>query len=230
MDLRRSSNRQRPNGFTLLELLVVISVVALLISVLLPALASARKVAERLTCSSQLKQLGLAASLYANDYQGKLPHHSDTNTGESNWNRGIFVAGPYYNDAFEMLRCPQDANMIDPPTDRSTPFPFLTNEYYWSYCLNTQVDPDFDGSGGVPATIQGDLRLIEDPSSMIIYMEGNENDAGIENDSADAPYLNPAMEPYQRHQGVANYLWGDGHVTSLAPRNTESAFFSSEAD
>lgn len=60
-------------GFTLVELLVVISIIALLLAVLMPALSKARGQAKRTVCGVQLKQVGLIWLLYANDYKNELP-------------------------------------------------------------------------------------------------------------------------------------------------------------
>src|SRR5689334_8916729 len=67
--------RPRPSrrAFTLVELLVVIAIIALLIAILLPALSKTRALSNRVKCSSNLRQLVVATTLYANDFDGRLP-------------------------------------------------------------------------------------------------------------------------------------------------------------
>ncbi|MBX3410237.1 MAG: type II secretion system protein [Phycisphaeraceae bacterium] len=72
MVMQRLDRSRRPRAFTLIELLVVIAIIALLIGVLLPALAQARKNGRQLICKTNLQQMGLATQSYTADYQDKL--------------------------------------------------------------------------------------------------------------------------------------------------------------
>jgi len=68
--MNKSSNRQ---GFTLIELLVVIAIIAVLMGILMPALRKARDQAKRMMCGSNLKTMGQACFLYAEDFDSRLP-------------------------------------------------------------------------------------------------------------------------------------------------------------
>jgi len=68
---------RRRNGFTLVELLVVIGIIALLISILLPALNKARESARTVACASNARQLTMAANMFANEHKGWMQTTSD---------------------------------------------------------------------------------------------------------------------------------------------------------
>ncbi|MHC4116250.1 MAG: prepilin-type N-terminal cleavage/methylation domain-containing protein [Planctomycetota bacterium] len=100
----------KPRGFTLIELLVVIAIIALLLAILMPALQRVKKQAQGVVCQSNLKQIGAAAFMYAEEYDQFVPRGRAGGTGKA-WFQlfmPLLSQKPINNDyrSVDIYRCP----------------------------------------------------------------------------------------------------------------------------
>jgi prepilin-type N-terminal cleavage/methylation domain-containing protein len=128
----------RSFGFTLVELLVVIGIIALLVAILVPALSKAREKSRRTACLSNLRSLGQAMFLYANAFKDRLPNGN----APGKWkhydgaNKVMVAFARDYVNSPGVFHCPQDRD--EEPTGIETADTFLPNSARVSfdfYCL-----------------------------------------------------------------------------------------------
>lgn len=129
--IKRHSTKRRPvTGFTLIEILVVIAIIAILAAILFPAFARARENARRTSCMSNMKQLGLGMLQYAQDYdEHYYGGNRVTNAGPLTYLFvGVGWAGAVYPYVVstQVYKCPNDTN---PGSGTNVPVSYAMNKY-----------------------------------------------------------------------------------------------------
>lgn len=179
-------------AFTLIELLLVVAIIALLISILLPALGSARKTARTAICSSNLHQYGLGLALYGQDARGSIAQFNWTiNSRQSQWAELNNHAGAIYtahaNQANDIIRRHYDPSMVA--------FNDLMLNRNFSYLV--MLDGGYIGDGKLP--IQG-IVCPEDQRALT-WQRNAQTLIRYPNPAASAVLANAPLPPNTRSGG-----------------------------
>jgi len=101
---------QRKKAFTLIELLVVIAIIAILAAMLLPALAAAKRRAQRISCASNLKQVALGLKIWAGDNSDKYPNTENTGLNNTGDVSATFLVATNELSTPKVVFCPSDSS------------------------------------------------------------------------------------------------------------------------
>ena len=213
----RATIGARRKGFTLIELLVVIAIIAILAAILFPAFAKAREAARRASCSSNLKQIGLAFMQYSQEFDENIVplyrKDGDAPDGFYSWHGIIY---PYVKSA-QLFACPSN-------TRNDTAFSNATYATDNVTVIKQSYGAFGDSKSAMGTGIENDplndiyvtLAQLQSPSSTILATDSNFDYGGFV-DVEVGDNLGP-NEP--GHMGTANFVFADGHVKSLKPSAT----------
>ena len=208
-------------NFTLIELLVVIAIIAILASMLLPALSKARERAKTSTCANNLKQQGIANILYANDFYEWLP-------GAGSYSDRNGQVCPKYLSNLKVFQCPtRPTNISD------TSYNYSRISSYGGTSVNNT---------NYRCAIGLKLSQITAPARTMFYEDGVPRGTAASSYSPHVQTVDPGDEDtwgrvdfrhmtsvtlgYEKRNfyGVANVLFSDGHVTGLSRKDIPTTF------
>jgi len=163
--ISKPGKNKKPQGFTLIELLVVIAIIAILAAILFPAFAKAREAARRSSCSSNMKQIGIAIMQYTQEYDEKYPmlHFNNDAGQEVRWYEAV---SPYIKsgNAYASGRISGAGGVWDCPSATAQPGLYGAN---WALMQN--------GQGYPPLGTTVSLAVVNAPSDTVLVCEKGNN-------------------------------------------------------
>lgn len=222
--IMKASRCKIPLGFTLIETLITVAIIAILFALISPFLAQKRQKAEAAGCMANLKKIYLAETLYAAEHNGRLapgqgedPAQPGNGLYEDNYFGSLapylertFLAGygqiEVFSPNIRPWRCPGDRRPWKYPKKD-----YINWDYDSSYGLNTPgFFSDIPGLPGWPF-LGVQLGSIKHPSSIVLFSETGRNNP-YNPDEVTKSTWSPSSLAWGRHGATLNVLYADGHI------------------
>ncbi|RYG68206.1 DUF1559 domain-containing protein [bacterium] len=201
------SARSLKQGFTLIELLVVIAIIAILAAILFPVFGRARETARKASCSSNLRQIGLGWTMYAQDNDERMMRDYLLTPGKTYYWWGSYDG-------------------VTLRTQESPLFPYMKN-------AQIQACPSFENTLRVNLGLTGynvnhtylgksqSLAAVQDPARTMLMADGAQISFSDYKTVQSSTFSDPPSANFPtfhgRHNGMGNILWVDGHVKARMP-------------
>jgi prepilin-type N-terminal cleavage/methylation domain-containing protein len=212
------------NAFTLIELLVVIAIIAVLASIIFPVFQKAREESRRDSCASNMRQLGVAVTLYTSDYDEHFPSQIANDGGDAIM--GAWIYYDLFENGFDVTKGSLYA-YVKSKGVYTCPDDVMADKNGLSYSINACVAAKEPLLGGYMAGDQ--LSKIQSPSGMMLF--GEEASFTLINPTTNTALATSDDGHFQtdytifstRHTNGSNVVFVDDHAKWYLPANAQNA-------